>query len=977
MHFSFGVARGEPGRGQSLRRQPLNVVATCLWLMLGWTQAHAAGNPNSGNTLFNTATPFCMECHISPPEGGRLSAANNTAVISNAIANDYGGTYLPGGTTGMGRFSATGANTLSATQLNNLSAYFGWYVIPTTSAKSQTVAFNSSNNSVDLSANITVGTPVSVSIASGPSNGTVGTPVVNSAGANVVTTVTYTPTAGFYGSDSFTYTATNIAGTSTAATVTITVSPPPAPVTSNASPNVSYGSSNNLINLNAFISGFTTGSDIEIVSGPNAGGTINSTSGETVTYTPAPTYSGNDVFTYRISNGGGASNTSTVTVSVGLPPAPVAGSASETVAYNSTNNDFDLTASITNPSTSVAVTVSPTNGTINSVSGNIVTYTPDNGYYGPDSFSYTATGPGGGPSAAAVVSITVSNPPAPTAGDLSMTVPFNTAGDLDLSTGASGVFSSVALDSTPSNGAVNLVGNIVTYTPDTGFNGSDSFTYTTTGPGGTSAPATVNVTVSTQIPGAGAASMTVAVNSAASLDLAPFITGSSISRVEIASNPANGQVFANGTSVLYIPAADYFGTDSFTYTAFGNAGESPTPGVVTVTITGRPDPTRDPNVISLINTQVETARRFLRAQVSNFHARMESLHRPRPRPTEASNAAAAVEQFSPPAPTQPKGAAYRPAANISSDPAAGLKPATASGDPISDKVAAIVTSALQSSSLNFASDTGTPEDGGFDYWVGGGIRFGRSPGDTTFDTDGISTGVDTRYGDNLVLGIGFGYANDKTEIGDDGTRSSAKSFTIAAYGSYQPAPNFFIDGVFGGGTSNTDTRRYVTAIDDFALGERSGEFIFGSLSAGYDYRFGNTYMSPYGRLDYSRHKLGGYTETDAGLSSLTYDEQSISGTQFALGVRVESASRTEWVLPRMRLEFQHDFESDQETRVSYADAPGQIFVVTSTADERNSVVLGVGSDFLLSHGFTLSVDYQMQQASQDDMSQAVFFRLSK
>ena len=213
-----------------------DVASACLLVFLlalvTAPHAFAAGNPNAGQTLFNSASPYCMECHVSPPEGGRLSAANNPALISNAIANDFGGTNVAGGTTGMGRFSASGANTLSATQLNNMAAYFGWFVIPTTAAKSQTVAYNSSNNVVDLSASITIGTPLSVAIASGPSHGTVGTPVVNSSGANVLTTVTYTPTPGYVGTDTFTYTATNNAGTSTSATVTITVSPPPVPVVS-------------------------------------------------------------------------------------------------------------------------------------------------------------------------------------------------------------------------------------------------------------------------------------------------------------------------------------------------------------------------------------------------------------------------------------------------------------------------------------------------------------------------------------------------------------------------------------------------------------------------------------------------------------------------------------------------------------------------------------------------------------------------
>src|SRR3546814_2162157 len=62
-----------------------------------------------------------------------------------------------------------------------------------------------------------------------------------------------------------------------------------------------------------------------------------------------------------------------------------------------------------------AVATAPAHGTA-SVAGDVVAYTPAAGYFGADSFTYTATGPGG-TSAPATVSLTVGTPPAPTAGD--------------------------------------------------------------------------------------------------------------------------------------------------------------------------------------------------------------------------------------------------------------------------------------------------------------------------------------------------------------------------------------------------------------------------------------------------------------------------------------------------------------------------------------------------------------------------------
>jgi len=85
---------------------------------------------------------------------------------------------------------------------------------PVASAVSQTVAYNSSANSITLSA---TNTPTSVAVSANPSHGT-----ATASG----TAITYTPTTGYYGADSFQYTATNAGGTSSPATATITISPP-------------------------------------------------------------------------------------------------------------------------------------------------------------------------------------------------------------------------------------------------------------------------------------------------------------------------------------------------------------------------------------------------------------------------------------------------------------------------------------------------------------------------------------------------------------------------------------------------------------------------------------------------------------------------------------------------------------------------------------------------------------------------------
>ncbi len=265
-----------------------------------------------------------------------------------------------------------------------------------------------------------------------------------------------------------------------------------APIASDRSVAVSFNTATP-IDLSGSITGIHT--SIAIGTAPAHGTT--SIAGDVVTYTPAAGYFGADSFTYTATGPGGTSAPATVSLTVGTPPAPVAANKpGVTVAYNSGGTAIDLSGSITGIHTSIAVATAPAHGTT-SIAGDVVTYTPAAGYFGADSFTYTATGPGG-TSPPATVSLTVGTPPAPVATDKAgVAVAYNSSGTaIDLSGSITGIHTSVAVATAPAHGTTSVAGDIVTYTPTAGYGGADSFTYTATGPGGTSAPATVSLTVS-------------------------------------------------------------------------------------------------------------------------------------------------------------------------------------------------------------------------------------------------------------------------------------------------------------------------------------------------------------------------------------------------------------------------------------------------------------------------------------------------
>ncbi|MBO7942388.1 hypothetical protein JTP77_041780, partial [Streptomyces sp. S9] len=78
-----------------------------------------------------------------------------------------------------------------------------------------------------------------------------------------------------------------------------------------------------------------------------------------------------------------------------------------------------------------------------------------------------------------------------------------------------------------------------------------------------------------------------------------------ITAVAVASAPSHGTATASGTNVVYTPASNYFGSDTFTYTASGPGGTS-APATVTVTVNALPVPVGQPQNVTTLSTQAVT-----------------------------------------------------------------------------------------------------------------------------------------------------------------------------------------------------------------------------------------------------------------------------------------------------------------------------------------------------------------------------------
>jgi hypothetical protein len=227
-------------------------------------------------------------------------------------------------------------------------------------------------------------------------------------------TVTYTPNAGFSDTDSFTYRATDGQGVdSNLATIAITVNAPPSPTADNKAINTKF---NTPIGITLMGTDPIPGDLLKfsVVHLPQHGTLSTSTTANSVTYTPNTGFSGNDIFTYRATDGQGVNSTDakvTITVNALPPPPPTADN--KTIQTNK-GTPIGITLTGTDPITGdllkFSVAGNPQHGTVapGTVSSNVF-YTPNTGFIGTDSFTYKATDGQGVDSNIATVTVIVSN----------------------------------------------------------------------------------------------------------------------------------------------------------------------------------------------------------------------------------------------------------------------------------------------------------------------------------------------------------------------------------------------------------------------------------------------------------------------------------------------------------------------------------------------------------------------------------------
>ncbi|WP_457592166.1 Ig-like domain-containing protein [Hydrogenimonas sp.] len=229
--------------------------------------------------------------------------------------------------------------------------------------------------------------------------------------------------------------------------------------------------------------------------------------GNEILYSPQSGYSGSDSFVYRVDDGSGGNSTAQVLVTIAAPTPnrpPIAADDTAKTQLNSAIT-IDVLANDSDPDGDTLTIVSltqPAHGSA-SISGGTIVYTPQSGFSGTDTFSYTV-GDGNGGSDTAQVTVRINQPPV--AGDDTAKTQQDSSVTIDVLTNDSdpdGDTLTILSLTQPAYGSASISGGSIVYTPLSGFTGSDSFSYTVGDGNGGSDSAQVTITVEAKPSGGG------------------------------------------------------------------------------------------------------------------------------------------------------------------------------------------------------------------------------------------------------------------------------------------------------------------------------------------------------------------------------------------------------------------------------------------------------------------------------------------
>ena len=408
------------------------------------------------------------------------------------------------------------------------------------------------------------------------------------------------------------------------------------------------------------------------------------------------------------------------------------------------------------------------------------------------------------------------------------------------------------------------------------------------------------------------------------------------------------KVTGSGTSQITINPSSDFANDTEYYilidaTAFDDTSGNSYAGINSITslnftTIAKADPTKDKNVIGLIEGQADQAINVFTQSLGLVSSRLEYLRQNRKSNNLSRN-------------------------EIKID--------------FANEMLASIGKALITPIKDMDVITITPNE--WSSWSKGSIRV-KKIGDTSnasekeIDSQGIAFGFDKKLNDNDIYGFSFQYGQSDTDVGSSGSGIDGKNYSIAWYRTKPMTNDNFIEGTIGIGKIESDIERKSNS--NTLTASRDGKQLFGSINFGNNIKKENFSLNPVLRFDLGYTELDGYEEE--GTDALKYDDQEIKSGLLSLGFGFNNLINfnKSSLKPIGLVEIGLDFSDSSTTRLNYASDTSTIYTYEHDNISDYMLTTEIGFLYESNNNLIINTSYKRIQGEKNEHSDTIIFGLN-
>jgi outer membrane lipase/esterase len=259
-----------------------------------------------------------------------------------------------------------------------------------------------------------------------------------------------------------------------------------------------------------------------------------------------------------------------------------------------------------------------------------------------------------------------------------------------------------------------------------------------------------------------------------------------------------------------------------------------------------------------------------------------------------------------------------------------------------------------------------------------------------YDAYGFTAGLDYRFTDSFVAGVGFGYVESEVEFDQDFGETNTEGYNLALYSTWYQG-DFFFEGSIIYGQYEYDSSRNInysnnnpnnpSAGEDISQrvsSDTDGDSLSWSLGAGYNISQENRNFTLSAMLTGLDADIDGYSESGSELA-MELGNQEVESLQSIISGQAAFNFSTDFgvVVPFISLAWHHEFDDDErEIDARYVfdpnktDAENTLRFTTDPGDE-DYYLLSLGTNFVLKEGNQIFFNYDTALGL-DEVSSHVF-----